>query len=162
MNHMKKVAALLGVELNERFKIIDYNCKEIGTYKLTEDGLLKCSEEYDYIYFVDTSSTITYLLTGADTIKKIPFKPKLTLEEKVILSVLPKEYGWIARDGCGELYVYNTKPYKKYDVWGYDDKCGYHKTLELFSDKFQFIKWTDKEPVHIPTLLKDCEVVEND
>lgn len=162
MNHMKEVAALLGVELKERFKIIDYNCKEIGTYKLTEDGLLQCSEEYDYIYFVDTSSTITYLLTGADTIKKIPFKPKLTLEEKVILSVLPKEYEWIVRDErIGNLLLYKDKPYKSEKRWASSSMKNWNY-FDLFNHLFQFIKWTDKEPVHIPTLLKDCEVVEND
>lgn len=88
-----------------------------------------------------------------------PPKPKLTLEEKVILSVLPKEYEWIAREEDGELAIYDIKPYKNRGCWASNSSA---YDLDLFNHLFQFIQWTDEEPVHIPTLLANCEVIENE
>lgn len=86
-----------------------------------------------------------------------PPKPKLTLEEKVILSVLPKEFEWIARDEDDELAIYDIKPYKNRGSWA-NYSSGYD--LDFFNHLFQFIQWTDEEPIHIPTLLANCEVLE--
>lgn len=71
-----------------------------------------------------------------------PPKPKLTLEEKVILSVLPKEFEWIARDEDGELAIYDIKPYKNRGCWASNSSA---YDLDLFNHLFQFIQWTDEE-----------------
>lgn len=62
MNYMRKVAKMLGVELNEKFKI-----KYDGTYALTNDGLVKFDENgdsrADYHHLV-------FLLTDVEEIEK--------------------------------------------------------------------------------------------
>lgn len=70
MNYMKEVAALLGVQLNEEFKIIDeYGDELLNSYKLTDKGLLKHNEQLA----IDVLESI---LIGMYQIQKLPFKPK--------------------------------------------------------------------------------------
>ena len=91
-----------------------------------------------------------------------PPKPKLTLEEKVILSVLPKAYEWIVRDErIGNLLLYKDKPYKSEKGWASSSMKNWNY-FDLFNHLFQFIKAEDEEPTHIPTLLANCEVIENE
>ena len=86
-------------------------------------------------------------------------RTKLTMAEKAILENLPKEYEWISRDKDGELFLYYGYPSKKYDAWlCYEHDIG--RSLTLFNHLFQFIKWEDEEPSHIPTLLINCEVID--
>ena len=71
MNHMNEVAKMLGVELGERFKIVQGENETIeGDYCLLEDGL----------HFEDGTCTfyllLNKLLTGECQIVKLPFKPK--------------------------------------------------------------------------------------
>ena len=79
MNHMKEVAQLLGVELEEEFKIEDY----VGDYryKLTEEHLMHTSNGKWHTL----PATITYLLNGKCKVIKIP-KPILDEVEKRYLS----------------------------------------------------------------------------
>ena len=84
---------------------------------------------------------------------------EVTLFEKSILEcALNHGYEWIARDSTDYLYIYPTKPNKDEGEWGVTlwDVC---LDMQLFNHKFQFIKWEDEEPYHIPTLLKECEVI---
>ena len=89
---------------------------------------------------------------------------KVTLLEKSILECADGfAYEWIARNHDGVLMIFGCKPCKEDWCWlydGYDGDDSRSYSLHLFSDKFQFIQWEDEEPVHIPTLLKECEVVE--
>ena len=72
MNKMKEVAALLGVELNEEFKV---DCVTIDGEKYTmhftlqEDGLHFQDGLADPLWLID-------MLTGKVQVKKLPFKPK--------------------------------------------------------------------------------------
>lgn len=67
MNYMENVAKMLGVELEEEFKISCVN----GTYKFTTDGLkFKVREEWIVASFMSD------LLTGKHTIIKLPWQPK--------------------------------------------------------------------------------------
>ena len=68
MNYMKEVAQLLGVELEEEFKINDLN----GRFKISDKGLMIC--------FISNggwekahSLTLEYLLRGLREIEKMPF-----------------------------------------------------------------------------------------
>lgn len=78
MNKMKDVAALLGVELNEKFKVkhttSDEN-KETMNFILTENGLYHSSSTYNRLVCVD-QSWLTDMLTGEIEIIHLPFKPK--------------------------------------------------------------------------------------
>ena len=92
-------------------------------------------------------------------LKKEEQKYKLTLFEKLILECAVNHgHEWIARDSTGYLYIYSTKPKKDEGEWGVEQWRNY-LDMPLFDDKFQFIKWEDEEPYHIPTLLKECEVI---
>lgn len=83
-NKMKEVAKLLGVELEEEFKIDGYRCK----YKLTYDGLM-------YWSYLDSkwlnSCLFKELLTGKVLIVKIA-KPILDDVEKEYLSNIIKPF----------------------------------------------------------------------
>ena len=79
-------------------------------------------------------------------------KPKLTEDEKVILRNVPKYYKWIARDNSGSLYVYASKPKKRFTTWESNGA-----PLIPFAHIFKFIKWEDDEPYSIEDLLKGEE-----
>ena len=80
-NYMKEVATLLGVELEEEFRIIDQDGRDFGICVITDEGIgrkIILTEEEGDSYLMDISSTtMTYLLTGTYKIEKLPFKPEL-------------------------------------------------------------------------------------
>ena len=63
MNHMEEVAKLFGVKMGERFMVGDEK------YYIAKEGLMDDGGGH-------CPWTLTYLLTGENTIKKIPWKPK--------------------------------------------------------------------------------------
>ena len=83
-NKMEEVAKLLGIKLDEEFKIDGYRCK----YKLTDDGLM-------YWSYLDSKWLISMffkeLLTGKLKIIKLP-KPILDDIEKEYLSNVIKPF----------------------------------------------------------------------
>ena len=86
-NKMKEVAKLLGVELEEEFRIKYLSIK----YKLSKDGLKYWSDtQQDWVL----SCEIGELLTGLDEIVKLhePQKPILDKEEKEYLSAMIKPF----------------------------------------------------------------------
>lgn len=93
MNYMKDVAALLGVQLNEEFKIILTDGEVTSSvYKITEKGLIG---QYAEIL----QSTLANLLTGRYQIQKLPFKPKFedrywTLDYTPENEIKAVEYVW--------------------------------------------------------------------
>lgn len=96
----------------------------------------------------------------AETEEKHETEVEITLLEKAILeSVYAHGFEWIARDEFGnELDVFEHKPHKSSSYWYADH--GDIRELHIFKDDFQFIKWEDKEPVHIPTLLENAKIIE--
>lgn len=76
MNHMKEVAALLGVELNEEFELIFSSSSDChATLKLTVEGVKVISTDiYDIFNF--KSNLLEHLIKGSYGIKHKPFKPK--------------------------------------------------------------------------------------
>ena len=86
-NKMKEVAKLLGVELEEEFKIKGF----INKCKLSTYGLMYWSDtQQDWVL----SCEIGELLTGLDEIVKLhePQKPILDKEEKEYLSAMIKPF----------------------------------------------------------------------
>ena len=68
-NYMKETAKLLGVEINEEFKIGTF----LNSYKLTEQGLFfKNNKEWEY-----ADATLSDLLTGKIEILKSQWKPRI-------------------------------------------------------------------------------------
>lgn len=97
-NKMKEVAKLLGVELEEEFKIEGFRCK----YKLTNDGLM-------YWSYLDNkwliSNFLKELLTRELKIIKLP-KPILDDKEKEYLSnvIKPFRYKVISISKSSTMY----------------------------------------------------------
>lgn len=85
MNHMKQVAQMLGVELEEEFKVEGY--PDGKRYRLTRENL---ELFYDGKWCI-ISGILTYLLSGKYNAMKIP-KPILTEEEKEYLSYVIKPF----------------------------------------------------------------------
>ena len=83
-NKMEEFAKLLGVELEEEFRIEGAS----NRYKLTKDGLMWLSSDSDKWYF---SVIINELIIGNATIIKLP-KPILTEKEKDYLSSVIKPF----------------------------------------------------------------------
>lgn len=106
-NKMKEVAKLLGVELEEEFKIESYRCK----YKLTNDGLMYWSNNLQRWY---TTSIIGELLTGESQIIKQP-KPILNDIEKEYLSNIIKPFrdriDYIAKFNLAKVNLANRREY---------------------------------------------------
>ena len=71
-NYMAEVAKLLGVELEEEFRITGFpeNCR----HKLDKRGLWHYNEERDW--WDDDSCALTRLLGGAARVIKLPWKPQ--------------------------------------------------------------------------------------
>ena len=71
-SHMKEVAKLLGVELEEEFRITGFpeNCR----HKLNKEGLWRYNEERDW--WNDDSCALTRLLGGDARVIKLLWKPQ--------------------------------------------------------------------------------------
>lgn len=72
MNYMEQVANMLGVKLGEKFKLKD-KCGEVSPnkYYLSDAGLINEDTAWE------SGTRFTNILTGALTIVKKPFKPKM-------------------------------------------------------------------------------------
>lgn len=100
-NKMAEVAKLLGLELEEEFKITDSHTK----YKLTSKGMKAWSvSDQKWLY----SNLLQILITGMNQIIKIP-KPILDDVEKKYLSAVIKPF----RNRI--LYIAKSETVKTYD-----------------------------------------------
>ena len=77
-----------------------------------------------------------------------------TDEEELLLKRTDKRYKWVARDKDGDLYIYETMPYRDENV--FDTKCGYYY---LVCDKccpdFKNVTWENS-----PIQYRDDESLE--
>ncbi len=122
MNYMKEVAALLGVELNEEFKIVDENDETfLNTYKITENGLLNCDRHYE--------CDLIGLLTGDWQVKKLPFKPKCG---EYYWTPMPSKVGVVSED-----YKWENLPY---DYLAYYNGLCFRTKEEAEANKDKLIK----------------------
>ena len=104
-NKMKEVAKLLGVELEEEFKIKGF----INKCKLSTYGLMCWSDtSQDWVL----SSAIGELLNGLDEIVKLhePLKPILNKEEREYLSAVIKPF----KDTVRAIVKYDDVDYDNY------------------------------------------------
>lgn len=99
-NKMSTVAKLLGVELEEKFMLKDFQ----HMYKLTEKGLMYWS---DNSQIWENSNAIGNLLTGDIEIVKLQ-KPILTEKEKEYLSAVIKPF----RDRILNIYKFELSGYE--------------------------------------------------
>lgn len=88
-------------------------------------------------------------------------RPVISKRDKAFLEYLREEYGFVARDENGALYVYETQPRKVCTCWisaGLSPER-YSYLNQHFNIDFPMIKWSDEEPWMIED-LKKLEVVE--
>lgn len=72
--------------------------------------------------------------------------------ERTILLNVQKNYKWIAKDEDGAIYVYNDKPKKCIATGGWN----YHLCSRLpFENLFNWLSWTDSEPINFRDLLSE-------
>jgi hypothetical protein len=148
-NLIPQIAKMLGIEIGEEF-MLDQEENQY-TYRFVENGV----EYYkDDEWRVDKLAFHS-IVSGILKVKKLPPKPKLTEDEKVILRNIPEKYKYIARESCGELYVYENKPVKMRYEWNRGVAGSSYNNLNSFQHLFQFIKWEDNEPYNIEELLKE-------
>lgn len=72
-NLIPEIARMLGVELNEEFKIKGYDGL---TYKFVNYGLKLSFQNYIGITAIPTNVALVNLLNGNDEIVKLPWKPR--------------------------------------------------------------------------------------
>lgn len=77
MNYWKQFAELLGLELNESFRLVKPNREKLYNvlYKITEDGLYYKVANTDG-WYDEPSVTLDYILNGDYSVVKLPWKPK--------------------------------------------------------------------------------------
>ena len=99
-NHMAEVAKLLGVELEEEFRITGFpeNCR----HKLDKGGLWRYNEECDW--WDDDSCALTRLLGGNARVIKLPWKPKMDEQYYIPRIVANTEYRF-------SVYYWNNNDY---------------------------------------------------
>ena len=115
MNYMKEVAQLLGVEIEEEFKIEGYD--DYLKFKFTENRFLQsCGDVYGW---VDSISIMT-VLEGRAKIIKLP-KPVLTDEEKEYLSYVIKPF----REDVLKISKFKSKVLKNKEVIGFETPNGF-------------------------------------
>ena len=69
---MRQVAKILGVELDEKFILLDLQDNECGRYTITREGLKKVGDDSH-----TCNDTFTAILAGYYTIKKLPWTPRI-------------------------------------------------------------------------------------
>lgn len=123
MNYMEQVANMLGVELDEEFKVEEYD--DDYTFKLTKDGLYwRGDEGWHSGYFNLTDINLTDILCGRIEIIKNPI---LDAKEKEYLSNVIKPF----RDCVKYIFKYDSPDYE-YIVIEYYDKLTEEKCKMFF------------------------------
>lgn len=83
-----------------------------------------------------------------DEIIKFPKKKQFSNDELHIFKMIPRVYKWCARDRNGNLFVYESKPYKSDSELFWNNDHDY-KHIKVFNHLFKSILWEDTEPVFI-------------
>ena len=122
-NHMEEVAKMLGVKLEEEFRITGFpkNCR----HKLNKGGLWHYNEERDW--WDDDSYALTRLLGGTDRVVKLPWEPQ------------KGEKYYIPCIGAQQEYMYSVNHWDNDDI----DKKYYHMGI-VCKTKEEAIVLTEK------------------
>lgn len=105
MNYWKQFAEMLGIELEQEFRLVKPDGKKVDNdiYKIREDGLFY-KKRKDGVWLSEPSTTLSSLLQGLCKVVPKPWKPKE-----------------------GEQYFYYSAPFNKalHDKWcfGNYDLC---------------------------------------
>lgn len=142
-NLIPEIAKMLGVDIGEEFYLKGWSSFK---HRFINEQLEVFLSEWTEV----DNETYRYVLCRHIIIQKLPKKPQLTEDEKVILRNLPKKFKWIMRGKNNYLFICIDKPQKGFNVRLEDIMI-----IPMFEDLFQFIKWEDEEPYNIEELLKE-------
>ena len=109
MNYMEEICELLGVKLNEEFKIVEADNGEEwnGVFKILRDGLKEITySEKTSTHYISPVDGLEGLLTGDLKIKKLPWKPSHGLR-----------YYYVRLDKTLDYTIFNSECY--WDVLAY-------------------------------------------
>lgn len=107
MNKMKDVAALLGIQLNEEFKVEYKGYQDNKLFILKEDGLYARNKDHPAIQLID-QQWLTDMITGHMKIIHPPFKPKYGEKYWTITSDLNDIFADV------ETWTNHAQDYKNY------------------------------------------------
>ena len=95
-NYMKEVASLLGVELDEEFRVVDKDCVELCNMpcRITVNGLIDKKGESRF-------HALSKLLEGEYKIVKMPWKPK---QKDIFYLVYPQDRDVTSMYWCDCLF----------------------------------------------------------
>lgn len=119
-NYMPEIAKMLGVEIGERFKV---RKEDSEIYYFTDVAFLKQvndAESEDFVSDLEEEDLLVlyYLLSGKETVVKIPWEPKISEdEEKKQLN----EAISIIREYCDEKRICDGCPLQEIFCYGDDD-----------------------------------------
>ena len=102
-NYMADVAKMLGVELDEEFKLENHN----ENYKLTENGLMYSYGTHRAWY--DLALKLCYILNGKYAIKKLPWKPKSGEDYFYVYWCYRPNEGWVLRVGKAKEFATTSR-----------------------------------------------------
>lgn len=152
--------------------IIEIRCGEklvvLGEYFVNNNGYVKKKDyyqdfknknlkEWDIVAAYPPSGKMQRnLISMTKPVDEPIWKEKKRIEipepDRTILDNLYEEYQWIARDEDGEVDAYSRKPEKHDQYWTNGGQL--LNLSNIFDDLFQFIQWTDEEPINFRELLR--------
>lgn len=151
--------------------IIELRCGEklviLGEYFVNNNGYVKKKDyyqdfknknlkEWDIVAAYPPSGKTQRDLISMTTPTAEPiWKEKKRIEipepDRTILENINEEYKYIVRDHAGDIFVCTRKPEKHKYYWLGKEKS---YPLTAFNHLFQFVQWTDEEPVNFREALK--------
>lgn len=140
-------------KLNNDFGLADniVNCETLGCRNCRFSNFNNSNDE---IIFCSTRKVKWLLSEYKEPIKVSKF-------EYDILKYISYNtvYLYIARDKSGFLGVYRSEPDRLNTSWCCCNSTGH---LDVFTELFQFVQWSDEKPRAIKDILDNCEVVNDD
>lgn len=75
---------------------------------------------------------------------------------RLLKGLLDSGYNYIARDGNGDLWIYQSTPKRNISFW--NESSFTDKIYNIDGNNFPEVKWTDGEPTKIADLLKSYQL----
>lgn len=139
----------MGLKVGDKVRIFGQGIYKVITTELDGIGLSLENPETDQWKTAADDLSIEFLI-GSEYSVVTPPKYTLTETEKHIVLAIDEKWKWIARDDSNCVRLFQSKPIKGENNWS---ATSYFFTfLNCFNHHFQFIQWSDTEPVSLDEL----------
>lgn len=144
---LKAVMEELDLELGQAFKVNGFG----SSFKICDNKLYFLDDEQlgyvwcesgEYGYGV----ILKRIMNGTLEIEKVDEIEISREDEEKLEALLDAGFEYIAEDRNGYQYAYMGKPKKILSDWDFDGKCLSLSGLDI---EFDFISWSDEEPLEI-------------